>query len=79
MDFFIGVLAAMICLLFFLLGYTFRARIGGQSGKTAEPQAPELTPEQKQQLQLEMEAWQRINSYDVADAYHLHPEDEPRK
>lgn len=80
MEFLTGVLAAMACLLFFLLGYAFRAHTtGGRGVKTAESPAPELTPEQKQRLQLEAEAWQRINSYDVADAYDMHPNDVPRK
>ena len=79
MEFLTGVLAAMACLLFFLLGYAFRAYTGGRGVKAPEVPAPELTPEQKQRLQLEAEAWQRINSYDVADAYDMHPEDEPRK
>lgn len=80
MEFLTGVLAAMACLLFFLLGYAFRAHTaGGRSVKTPEPPAPELTPEQKQRLQLETEAWQRLNSYDVADAYDMHPNNIPRK
>lgn len=81
MEFLTGVLAAMACLLFFLLGYAFRAHTGSGSGgvKAAESPAPELTPEQKQRLALEAEAWQRINSYDVADAYDMHPNDVPRK
>ena len=81
MDFLIGVLAAMACLMFFLLGYAFRLYTWGRGVKAPEPPAPELTPEQKQKLQLETEAWQRLNSYDVADAYGLHPEasDLPRK
>ncbi len=80
MEFLTGVLAAMACLLFFLLGYAFRAHTaGGRGVKTAESPAPELTLEQKQRMALEAEAWQRINSYDVADAYDMHPEDEPRK
>ena len=79
MEFLTGVLAAMACLLFFLLGYAFRAHTGGHSVKASESPAPELTPEQKQHLQLEAEAWQRINSYDVADAYDMHPNDVPRK
>lgn len=79
MEFLTGVLAAMACLLFFLLGYAFRAHTGSGGVKATESPAPELTPEQKQRLALEAEAWQRINSYDVADAYDMHPEDEPRK
>ena len=81
MDFLIGVLAAMACLLFFLLGYAFRFYTGSRSVKASESPAQELTPEQKQKLQLETEAWQRLNSYDVADAYGLQPEasDLPRK
>lgn len=80
MEFLTGVLAAMACLLFFLLGYAFRAHTtGGHGGKASESPAPELTPEQKQRLALEAEAWQRINSYDVADAYDMHPNDVPRK
>ena len=79
MDFLIGVLAAMACLMFFLLGYAFRLYTGGRGVKAPENPAPELTPEQKQKLQLETEAW--LNSYDVADAYGLQPEasDLPRK
>ena len=79
MEFLTGVLAAMACLLFFLLGYAFRAYIGGRVVKTPEAPAPELTPEQKQRLALEAEAWQRLNSYDVADAYDMRSDDEPRK
>lgn len=80
MEFLTGVLAAMACLLFFLLGYAFRAyTAGGRSVKAPEPPISELTPEQKQRLALETEAWQRLNSYDVADAYNMRPEDEPRK
>lgn len=80
MEFLTGVLAAMACLLFFLLGYAFRGHTAGSGGvKTSEPLAPELTPEQKQRMALEAEAWQRINSYDVADAYDMHPNDVPRK
>ena len=79
MEFLTGVLAAMACLLLFLLGYAFRAHTGSGGVKAAESPAPELTPEQKQRLALEAEAWQRLNSYDVADAYDMHPEDEPRK
>ena len=80
MEFLTGVLAAMACLLFFLLGYAFRSHTtGGRGGKAVESPAPELTPEQKQRLALEAEAWQRINSYDVADAYDMRREDEPRK
>ena len=80
MEFLTGVLAAMACLLFFLLGYAFRSHTAGsRSVKASESPAPELTPEQKQRMVLEAEAWQRINSYDVADAYDMHPNDVPRK
>lgn len=80
MEFLTGVLAAMACLLFFLLGYAFRAHTAGsRSVKASESPVPELTPEQKQRMALEAEAWQRINSYDVADAYDMHPNDVPRK
>ena len=79
MEFLTGVLAAMACLLFFLLGYAFRAYTGGRGVKAPEVLVPELTPEQRQRMALEAEAWQRINSYDVADAYDMHPNDVPRK
>ena len=81
MDFLIGVLAAMACLMFLRLGHAFRLYPGGRGVKAPEPAAPELTPEQKQKLQLETEAWQRLNSYDVAAGYGLQPEaiDLPRK
>lgn len=79
MEFLTGVLAAMACLLFFLLGYAFRAYTGGRGVKAPEVPVPELTPEQRQRMALEAEAWQRINSYDVADAYDMRSDNEPRK
>lgn len=72
MEFLLGFAGALVfCLLFgsgCFCGWKARERVGTA---TADP----LTPEQKQQMREERDAWQALHNYGVADAYNLRPKD----
>lgn len=74
MEFIIGFLGAVMCLLLFIagafLGWQMKER---DDARTQKVTAKKLTEEQERQLREEQEAWKSLHNYSVEDAYGMRP------